>query len=70
LRSPRAPQSLITLANRQLAGDIQLRWNGEAAVPVVHAELQAPVVRPGKPLMGLWRSIFRHRTANPEDERL
>ena len=53
LRSPRAPQSLITLANRQLADDIQLRWNGEAAVPVVHAELQVPVVRPGQTAHGL-----------------
>ena len=53
LRSPRAPQSLITLANRQLTDDIQLRWNGEAAVPVVHAELQAPVVKPGQTAHGL-----------------
>jgi hypothetical protein len=48
LNSPRAPQSLIPLANSQLAGDYQLKWKGEARVPVVHTELQAPVVRPGQ----------------------
>ena len=53
LRSPRATQSLVTLANSQLAGDIQLRWKDEAQVPVVHAELQAPVVRPGQTAHGL-----------------
>ena len=53
LRSPRAQQSLVTLANSQLAGDIQLRWKDEAQVQVVHAELQAPVVRPGQTAHGL-----------------
>lgn len=53
LRSPRATQSLVTLANSQLAGDIQLRWKDEAQVPVVYAELQAPVVRPGQTAHGL-----------------
>jgi hypothetical protein len=53
LRSPRAPQSLVTLANSQLAGDVQLRWKDEAQVPVVHAELQALVVRPGQTAHGL-----------------
>jgi hypothetical protein len=53
LRSPRAAQSLVTLANSQLAGDIQLRWKDEAQVHVVHAELQAPVVRPGQTAHGL-----------------
>jgi hypothetical protein len=48
LNSPRAPQSLIPLANSQLAGDYQLKWKGEARVPVVHTELQTPVVRPGQ----------------------
>jgi hypothetical protein len=48
LNSPRAPQSLIPLANSQLAGDYQLKWKGEARVPVIHTELQAPVVRPGQ----------------------
>ena len=48
LNSPRAPQSLIPLAHSQLAGDYQLKWKGEARVPVVHTELQAPVVRPGQ----------------------
>ena len=49
LNSPRAPQSLIPLANSQLAGDYQLKWKDEARVPVVHTELQAPVVLPEKP---------------------
>ena len=53
LKSPRAPQSLITLANCQIAGDIQLRWKDEAPVPVVHAELQAPMVGPGQAAHGV-----------------
>jgi hypothetical protein len=53
LRAPRASQSLVTLANSQLAGDIQLRWKGEAQVQVFHAELQASVVRPGQTAHGL-----------------
>src|ERR1700686_1510983 len=53
LNSPRAPQSLITLANSQLAGDYQLKWKDEARVPVVHTELQAPVVRPGQTAHGV-----------------
>ena len=40
LKSPRAPQSLIGLANSQLAGEMQLRWRDEAPVPVVHGEIQ------------------------------
>ena len=53
LKSPRAPQSLIPLANSQLAGEYQLKWNGEARVPVVHSELQVPVVRPGQTALGV-----------------
>jgi hypothetical protein len=53
LNSPRAPQSLIPLANSQLAGDYQLKWKGEAPVPVVHTEFQAPVVRPGQTAHGV-----------------
>ncbi len=53
LNSPRAPQSLIPLANSQLAGDYQLKWKNEARVPVVHTELQAPVVRPGQTAHGV-----------------
>ncbi len=53
LNSPRAPQSLIPLANSQLAGDYQLKWKDEARVPVVHTELQAPVVRPGQTVHGV-----------------
>ena len=53
LRSPRAKQSLVTLANSQLAGDVQLHWKGLAYVPVVHAELQAPVVKPGQTAHGV-----------------
>lgn len=53
LRSPRAQQSLITLANRQLGGDFQLRWKDEAPVAVVHAELQTPIVRPAQTARGL-----------------
>ena len=53
LRSPRASQSLVTLANSQLAGDVQLRWKGLAYLPIVHAELQTPVVKPGQTTHGL-----------------
>ena len=53
LNSPRAPQSLIPLANSQLAGDYQLKWKDEARVPVVHTELQFPVVRPGQTAHGV-----------------
>ena len=53
LRSPHAPRSLIGLANSQIAGDFQLRWQDEAPVPVVHTELQATVVRPGETAHGL-----------------
>jgi hypothetical protein len=53
LNSPRAPQSLITLVNSQLAGDYQLKWKDEERVPVVHTELQAPVVRPGQTAHGV-----------------
>jgi len=53
LNSPRAPQSLIPLANSQLAADYQIKWKGEARVPVVHTELQAPVVRPGQTAHGV-----------------
>jgi hypothetical protein len=53
LNSPRAPQSLIPLANSQLASDYQLKWKDEARVPVVHTELQAPVVRPGQTAHGV-----------------
>ena len=53
LNSPRAPQSLIPLANSQLAGDYQLKWKDEARVTVVHTELQAPVVRPGQTAHGV-----------------
>ena len=53
LNSPRAQQSLIPLANSQLAGDYQLKWKDEARVPVVHTELQAPVVRPGQTAHGV-----------------
>jgi len=53
LNSPRALQSLIPLANSQLAGDYQLKWKNEARVPVVHTELQAPVVGPGQTAHGV-----------------
>jgi hypothetical protein len=53
LNSPRAPQSLIPLANSQLAADYQLKWKGEARVPVVHTELHAPVIRPGQTAHGV-----------------
>jgi hypothetical protein len=53
LKSPRAPQSLIPLANSQLAGGYQLKWNGEARVPVVHTEFQVHVVRPGQTALGV-----------------
>jgi hypothetical protein len=53
LKSPRSAQSLVALANSQLAGDVHLRWKEEAPVPVVHAEMQAPVVRPGQTAHGI-----------------
>ncbi len=53
LKSPRAPQSLIPLANSQLAGSYQLKWNGEARVTVVHNEFQVPAVRPGQTALGV-----------------
>ena len=53
LKSPRAPQSLIPLANSQLASDYQLKWQGEARVPIVHTEFQAPIVRPGQTALGV-----------------
>ena len=53
LHSPRAPHSLIPLANSQLAGDHQLKWKDEERLPVVHAELQTSVVRPGQTARGV-----------------
>lgn len=53
LKSPRSAQSLVGLANSQLAGDVRLRWKEEAPVPVVHSEMQAPVVRPGQTAHGI-----------------
>lgn len=53
LKSPRSAQSLVGLANSQLAGDVRLRWKEEAPVPVVHGEMQAPVVRPGQTAHGI-----------------
>ena len=53
LNSPRGPQSLIPLANSQLAGDYQLKWKDAARVAVVHTELQAPVIRPGQTAHGV-----------------
>jgi len=53
LNSPRAPQSLIPLANSQLAGDYQLKWKDAARIAVVHTEFQAPVVRPGQTAHGV-----------------
>jgi hypothetical protein len=53
LKSPHSAQSLVGLANSQLAGDVQLRWKEEAPVPVVHGEMQAPVVRPGQTAHGI-----------------
>jgi hypothetical protein len=53
LQSPRAPQSLIALRNCQLSGEMQLRWKDEAAVPVLHGEMQTPVVKPGESAHGI-----------------
>jgi len=53
LNSPRAPQSLVPLVNSQLAGDYRLKWKDEARISVVHAEFQAPVVRPGQTAHGV-----------------
>jgi hypothetical protein len=67
LKSPRAPQSLVVLANTQLAGDIQLRWKYYAPVPIVHAEMQAPIVRPGQTAHGI--VAFDLPQSNPSGER-
>ena len=53
LRSPRATQSLIALADSQLGGDFRLRWKDETQVPVIHSELQAPIIKPGQTAHGL-----------------
>ena len=53
LNSPRAPQSLIPLANSQLAGEYQLKWKSEVPVPLVHAELRGSAVRPGQTAHGV-----------------
>ena len=53
LQSPRASQTLITMANCQLAGRVRVRSKEEAKVEVVHTELQAPIVRPGQTARGL-----------------
>ena len=53
LRSPRAPQTLIPLANTQLAGGYPLKWKDEARVPLVQAELQARTVEPGRTAHGV-----------------
>ena len=43
----------LLASDSQLAGDVQLRWKEEAPVPVVHGEMQAPVVRPGQTAHGI-----------------
>jgi hypothetical protein len=53
LKSLHSAQSLVGFANSQLAGDVQLRWKEEAPVPVVHGEMQTPVVRPGQTAHGI-----------------
>ena len=67
LKSPRAQQSLIVLANSQLAGDIQLRWKYYAPVPLVHAEAQAAIVRPGQTTHGI--VAFDIAQSSPSGER-
>ena len=53
LNSPRAPQSLIPLANSQLAENFDLKWKGEIPVPVQHNEFQAAIVAPGQAAHGV-----------------
>ncbi len=53
LKSPHSARSLIGLANSQLAGDVQLRWKGEAPVRVIHGDTQVPVVKPGQSAHGI-----------------
>ncbi len=53
LKSARSPQSLIPLANTQLASDHLLRWKGQAPVAVQHAEVQTPTVPPGQAAHGV-----------------
>lgn len=67
LRSPRAPQSLIPLANTQLASDYPLRWRDEARVPVLDAELKPGGVRPGQSAHGV--IAFRLPPDRPAGER-
>jgi hypothetical protein len=67
LHSPRAPQSLIPLANTQLASDYPLKWKDDARVPVLDAELQAGSVRPGQSAHGV--IAFDLPTGRPAGER-
>ncbi len=53
LSSPRASQSLIPLANSQLAENFDLKWKGEIPLPVQHNEFQAPIVAPGQAAHGV-----------------
>ncbi len=53
LNSPRSPQSLIPLANSQLRSDYRLEWKDEARLPVIHTELQIPVLSPGQTAHGV-----------------
>lgn len=67
LHSPRAAQSLIPLANTQLASDYPLKWKDEARVPLLDAELQAGGVRPGQSAHGV--IAFDLPTDRPAGER-
>ncbi len=53
LKSARSPQSLIPLANTQLASDHPLRWKSQAPVAVQHAEVQSSTVPPGQAAHGV-----------------
>lgn len=53
LISPRTQQSIMPLANTQLAGDFQIRWKGEAIVPVTQQETQGSVLAPGQTAHGV-----------------
>jgi hypothetical protein len=64
LKSARSPQSLIPLANTQLANDHPLRWKGQAQVTVQHAAVQSSTVPPGQAAHGVV-AFDRPAPANP-----
>jgi len=54
LHSPRARQSLVTLSNTQLVGNLaHINHKGESAVRVLHEEIEVNAVAPGEATYGV-----------------